>query len=121
MTAQATSVNDPAPLPTPEVEAAAKALALHDGWTERNWYTIPTRFSKRYYQTARVALEAADQVLLDRVRTQQARLDAVGQLADGFVSKPRNATDAIEQPGFGRGVRAAGRELRAVLDATEEP
>lgn len=52
---------------------------------------------------------------------QQELLDAVGLKAQDFVMKPVGSLSSIEQPGFGRGVRAAGRELRAVLDAPEGP
>jgi hypothetical protein len=113
--------DDVAAITTPEVAAAAKAIALHDGWTEQDWDTVADRHKQRYYRLAQVALNAAQPALLDRVRGQQARLDAVDRLSQGFVEKPINALDSIEQPGFGRGVRAAGREIRAVLDAPEEP
>lgn len=47
---------------------------------------------------------------------QQVLLNAVTQKAQDFVMKPVGSLSSIEQPGFGRGVRAAGRELRAVLE-----
>lgn len=103
------------PVPIPEVEAAAKALAIHDGWTELGWERITSRYSERYYNLAQVALGAAQPVFLDRVRAQQARLDAVDELTRKFIMKPTNAPDSIEQPAFGRGIRAAGREIRAAL------
>jgi hypothetical protein len=61
------------------------------------------------------------QALLATARKQQTLLEAVGQLSQDFVMKPVSSASSIEQPGFGRGVRAAGRELRAVLDAPEAP
>jgi hypothetical protein len=54
--------------------------------------------------------------LLALARKQQTLLDAVDRTAQDFVTKPVGSLSSIEQPGFGRGVRAAGRELRAVLE-----
>jgi hypothetical protein len=116
MTTQTLTLDDAAAFPAAHVEAAAKALAFHDGWTELDWNMIPARYSRKYYEMAQAGLAAAHPELMVVVKKQQERLDAVGQLAEGFISKPRNATDAIEQPAFGRGVRAAGREIRALLE-----
>jgi len=100
----------------PHILAAAKAMALADGWTEQDWDMIPSRYSRKFYEQAQAGLAAAHPELLATVERQQARLDAVAMLAERFVSKPRNAMDSIEQPGFGRGVRAAGGEIQAALD-----
>jgi hypothetical protein len=54
--------------------------------------------------------------LLSLARKQQAQLAAVDQLTQGFVQKPVGSLGSIEQPAFGRGVRAAGREIRALLE-----
>lgn len=116
MTAQTLTTDDTTTFVETHIEAAAKAIALLDGWTELDWHIIPASCSRRYYDAARAGLTAAHPELLVTVKKQQARLDAVGTLAEGFVGKQRNATDSIEQPGFGRGVRAAGRELRALLE-----
>lgn len=116
MTAQTLTTDDAAAFVDAHIEAAAKAIAMYDGWTEMDWHMIPDRCSARYYEMARAGLAAAQPELLATVKKQQARLDAVGNLAAGFASKQRNAMDSIEQPGFGRGVRAAGRELRALLE-----
>lgn len=105
----------------PLVENAAKAMALQDGWTELDWNMIPSRYSRKFYEQAKAGLAAVLPEFLETARKQQAQLESVAALADRFIAKPRSAMDSIEQPGFGRGVRAAGRELRAVLDAPEEP
>ncbi|MEO3931365.1 hypothetical protein WMO79_00935 [Micrococcaceae bacterium Sec7.4] len=116
MTTLTLTTDDAAAFVESHVEAAAKALALHDGWTEMDWNMIPSRCSRKYYDMARAAFAAAHPELLATVKKQQARLDAVAQLAERFVSKPRTALDLIEQPAFGRGVRATGREIRSLLE-----
>lgn len=116
MTAQTFTTDDATDFVESHIEAAAKAIAMQDGWAEMDWHMLPNRCRQRYYDAARAGLAAAHPELLATVKKHQARLDAVGQLAEGFVSKQRNAMDSIEQPGFGRGVRAAGRELRSLLE-----
>jgi hypothetical protein len=92
-------------------EAVAKAIALHDGWTEMGWEVLPARYSRKYREMARAGLAE----LLAIMERQQAQLDAVSRLAGDFSSRPSNAPDSIEHPAFRRGIRAAGREILAAI------
>lgn len=46
-------------IPAEAIEAAAKAAALADNFTELDWNMVPRRYTQRYYNFARAALEAA--------------------------------------------------------------
>lgn len=111
MTTQTPTTDRPDNVLESHMEAVAKAIALHDGWTEQGWEVLAPRHGRKYREMARAGLGE----LLAIMEQQQAKLDAVAQLAERFASRPAAAPDYIEQPAFGRGVRAAGREIQAAL------
>jgi hypothetical protein len=66
-------------IPDEAVEAAAKAMALADGFTELDWAMVPRRYSQRFYDLAKAA---APHIMAQ----------AWEECADGYVDQLANIT-----------------------------
>lgn len=82
-----------------QIEAAAKAIALSDGWSEDDWENSDGPPHHVMIRHAKAALIAAEQVQKARLSAAEDALDFIaGQIyADSIVAHERRIWEAIEE------------------------